>query len=201
MSVLAFSQKSDSLVAEKPMPGTFSDPRIVIRKEKRTLESYDGEVLKKDLRDRSRVCSVGRQRDRRRWQNSRRRVLRLHEEPQSKFHLSIGVSYPSTDDAQRGFEKGLITKTERDAIVAAIDAKKMPPQKTKLGGEIYIHGGGTGRDWTWGCVALKNEDIEEIFAAIPGRNEGLRSFHNKKTCRSCNITVRFDSAPLGTLAI
>ncbi len=43
----------------------------------------------------------------------------------------------------------------------------MPPQKTALGGEIYIHGGGTERDWTWGCVALKNEEIEELFAAMP----------------------------------
>ena len=22
-------------------------------------------------------------------------------------------------------------------------------------------------DWTWGCVALRNEEIEELFAAIP----------------------------------
>ena len=55
----------------------------------------------------------------------------------------------------------------RDAILAAIQKGEMPPQKTALGGEIYIHGGGIERDWTWGCVALKNEEIEELFAAIP----------------------------------
>jgi L,D-peptidoglycan transpeptidase YkuD (ErfK/YbiS/YcfS/YnhG family) len=42
----------------------------------------------------------------------------------------------------------------------------MPAQNTKLGGEIYIHGGGTYEDWTWGCVALENKEIKEIFDAI-----------------------------------
>ncbi len=43
----------------------------------------------------------------------------------------------------------------------------MPPQKTALGGEIYIHGGGIEKDWTKGCVALRNEEMKEIFDAIP----------------------------------
>ena len=43
----------------------------------------------------------------------------------------------------------------------------MPPQKTKLGGEIYIHGGGCSSDWTAGCMALKNEEMQEIFDSIP----------------------------------
>ena len=42
----------------------------------------------------------------------------------------------------------------------------MPPQKTRLGGEIYIHGGGTDRDWTDGCIALKNEEVTELFDLI-----------------------------------
>ena len=31
----------------------------------------------------------------------------------------------------------------------------------------YIHGNGASSDWTWGCVALENEDIEELYQAIP----------------------------------
>ena len=42
----------------------------------------------------------------------------------------------------------------------------MPPQRTRLGGEIYIHGGGTDGDWTRGCIAMADRDIEEIFEAI-----------------------------------
>ena len=43
----------------------------------------------------------------------------------------------------------------------------MPPQKTRLGGEIYIHGGGTSNDWTEGCVALENDEMSVLFEAIP----------------------------------
>jgi lipoprotein-anchoring transpeptidase ErfK/SrfK len=43
----------------------------------------------------------------------------------------------------------------------------MPPQNTKLGSEIYIHGCGAVRDWTEGCIALADEDIKEIFDSIP----------------------------------
>ena len=85
----------------------------------------------------------------------------------SRFHLSLGLSYPSKDDAIRGLAEGIITKAEHDEIIKAIDAGKMPPQKTALGGEIYIHGGGVDSDWTWGCVAMKNEEVEELFRSIP----------------------------------
>ncbi|MEO8041456.1 MAG: L,D-transpeptidase [Acidobacteriota bacterium] len=30
-----------------------------------------------------------------------------------------------------------------------------------------MHGGGVESDWTWGCIALKNEEIEELFRVIP----------------------------------
>ena len=44
--------------------------------------------------------------------------------------------------------------------------KKGPPQNTKLGGDIYIHGNGAQSDWTWGCVALENDDMRELFDAV-----------------------------------
>jgi hypothetical protein len=48
----------------------------------------------------------------------------------------------------------------------ALREKKGPPQSTLLGGDIYIHGNGAGSDWTWGCVALENEDVRELFNAV-----------------------------------
>ena len=36
-----------------------------------------------------------------------------------------------------------------------------------LGGEIFIHGGGTERDWTSGCIALSDADAETLYAEIP----------------------------------
>ena len=52
------------------------------------------------------------------------------------------------------------------AIVEAHRKKTAPPQYTKLGGLIYIHGNGAKSDWTWGCVALENADMKELFDAV-----------------------------------
>jgi len=85
---------------------------------------------------------------------------------QSSYFLSLGVSYPNLEDAERGLRDGLINKTQYDTIVEAIRKKVGPPQYTKLGGLIYIHGHGSSRDWTWGCVALENADIKELYNAV-----------------------------------
>jgi murein L,D-transpeptidase YafK len=84
----------------------------------------------------------------------------------SAYYLSLGVSYPNVEDAQRGLRDGLITKAQHDKIVEANRKKVAPPQYTKLGGLIYIHGHGAKSDWTWGCVALENEHIKELYDAV-----------------------------------
>jgi murein L,D-transpeptidase YafK len=96
-----------------------------------------------------------------------------HKNPKSNFHLSLGLSYPNARDAESGLRRGLISEREYEAIVAAIKGGGKPPQHTKLGGDIFIHGGGASRllglrrDWTLGCVALENEDIKELFETVP----------------------------------
>jgi murein L,D-transpeptidase YafK len=96
-----------------------------------------------------------------------------HKNGRSKFYLSLGVSYPNIADADKGLKDGLITKAEHRAIVNAIRSGTKPPQNTRLGGDIFIHGGGTGnlfgsvQDWTLGCVALENDGIKELFEMIP----------------------------------
>jgi L,D-transpeptidase catalytic domain len=85
----------------------------------------------------------------------------------SKFYLSLGLSYPNAEDAERGLRDGLITRAQHTRITSAIARGAKPPWDTRLGGEIFIHGGGTARDWTWGCVALENEHIKELFDAVP----------------------------------
>jgi len=84
----------------------------------------------------------------------------------SRFHLFLGLSYPNQEDAERGLKSGLISKEEHDQIIEAIVAKKRPPWNTKLGGEIGIHGGGAGADWTQGGIAVENKDIEELFMTM-----------------------------------
>jgi murein L,D-transpeptidase YafK len=84
----------------------------------------------------------------------------------SAYYLSLGISYPNVEDADRGLRDGLINETEHAAILDAIRKKKAPPQYTKLGGLIYIHGNGSSKDWTWGCVALENNEMKELYDAV-----------------------------------
>jgi murein L,D-transpeptidase YafK len=84
----------------------------------------------------------------------------------SAYYLSLGISYPNVEDADRGLRDGLINETEHAAILDAIRKKKAPPQYTKLGGLIYIHGNGSSKDWTWGCMALENNEMKELYDAV-----------------------------------
>jgi murein L,D-transpeptidase YafK len=73
-----------------------------------------------------------------------------HKNPNSRFHLSLGISYPNPADK------------------AFAEAQGKSP-----GGDIFIHGGPKGpvntRDWTWGCVALTDEEMEEVYSMVnPG---------------------------------
>jgi hypothetical protein len=85
----------------------------------------------------------------------------------SKFYLSLGLSYPNAEDAERGLRDGIVSRAQHRQILNAISRGAKPPWNTALGGEIFIHGGGTASDWTWGCVALANEHVKELFDAVP----------------------------------
>jgi hypothetical protein len=88
--------------------------------------------------------------------------------PQSRFHRSLRLSYPNDEDARRGLRNGLIDRKTHDAIIRAIRRKRTPPQDTPLGGDIMLHGGGGAREnWTWGCIALDNKHIKELFDVLP----------------------------------
>ncbi|EYD73210.1 L,D-transpeptidase family protein [Limimaricola hongkongensis] len=67
--------------------------------------------------------------------------------PQSEYHLSVGISYPNA----------------RDRAFAAAHGRSP-------GGEIFIHGTPdvvAGRkDWTAGCIAVTNPEVEEIYAMV-----------------------------------
>lgn len=85
----------------------------------------------------------------------------------SRFHLFLGLSYPTADDAARGVREGLIDARTADKITAADRDRSQPPWDTKLGGEVGIHGHGSAPDWTAGCVALEDAAIEVLWEALP----------------------------------
>lgn len=70
--------------------------------------------------------------------------------PNSNFHLSVGLSYPNPADRAYAQSQG-----------------KSP------GGDIFIHGRadkhkryGRGLDWTDGCIAVTDKEVEEIYSMV-----------------------------------
>lgn len=83
--------------------------------------------------------------------------------PESRFVKSLGLNYPDKKRAERAVLSGLITPIELRGIVASLDRLMLPPSNTALGGQIFIHAGGAHKDWTNGCIALYDRDMDELF--------------------------------------
>jgi len=143
-----------------------ANPRIIVHKSARTLELFDGEALVKTYKIALGKTPVGDKQIEGDGKTPEGEFFVFTKNEKSKFYLSLALSYPNIEDAERGLAAKLITKSAHDTIVDAITEKKMPPQNTKLGGEIYIHGGGIDGDWTQGCVALMDDEMKELFNSI-----------------------------------
>lgn len=71
--------------------------------------------------------------------------------PNSRYHLSVGVSYPNPYDTAFALSQG-----------------------QSPGGDIFIHGRGPEgnalaqqrRDWTVGCIAVTDDEVEDIYAML-----------------------------------
>ena len=76
-----------------------------------------------------------------------------YRNPQSDYHLALHISYPSAEDTTRAAQRGV-----------------------NAGFDIMIHGLPNGRgwigathrekDWTAGCIAVTDEEIEELYRVI-----------------------------------
>lgn len=74
--------------------------------------------------------------------------------PNSRYHRALHISYPNAEDRRRAEQRGV-----------------------SPGGDIMIHGlpngmGAIGslhlkRDWTLGCIAMTNQEIDELWQAVP----------------------------------
>jgi hypothetical protein len=119
-------------------------PNLLVDKVARILEVLDGDSVVKR-------CTIDLGRDpatRKLHQDNATTpegVYRItNVRPHSTFHKAFDLSYPNGVDRQR---YRLLCPRGRPAI----------------GGAIQIHGGGCGSDWTYGCIALRDDDIDELF--------------------------------------
>ena len=150
-----------------PVTAPIKDPKIVIKKTKKKLFLYSDNKLLRTYPVKLGYNPVGdkvRQGDKRTPEGC---YYICMKNPHSKYHLSLGLSYPGIQDAERGLEHKIITEADYKRIIERISKKSIPPWNTPLGGEIFIHGGGDTWDWTYGCVAMRNKDIEVLFKVLP----------------------------------
>ncbi len=144
-----------------------NDPHIVVKKGERRLTLFDGDREVRVYRIGLGFAPVGdkvRQGDGRTPEGS---FYVCVKNVASKFYRSLGLSYPNKEHATRGLRDGIVNRAQHDEIIRALATHQRPPWDTRLGGEIFIHGNGSSSDWTWGCVALDDADMKELFEAVP----------------------------------
>ncbi|MEI8196498.1 MAG: ElyC/SanA/YdcF family protein, partial [Phycisphaerae bacterium] len=130
-----------------------SEPRIIVYKRAGKLELYDGARLAKTYN-----CITGKNPGDKGAEGDRKTPEGVFhivvKNPQSLYHLSLGLDYPNQAIAERALENKAITREEYERIMTGLKTTGIPDWKTALGGEIFLHGNGTGRKGTAGCVAL-----------------------------------------------
>ncbi len=79
-------------------------------------------------------------------------ITRKKNKRETKYYRALLIDYPNADDKsryQKEVNSGRISK------------------RTGIGSLIEIHGdGGRGMDWTDGCVALNNQDMDAVFSLV-----------------------------------
>jgi murein L,D-transpeptidase YafK len=90
--------------------------------------------------------------------------------PDSKYDYFMGINYPNLEDADKGLMNGVIDLRDYLRIRQSLRDDEIPPQDTRLGGHIGIHGPKKGlsyalkelqsiTDWTQGCFALPQDAL------------------------------------------
>jgi murein L,D-transpeptidase YafK len=131
-----------------PLTGTID--RIVIEKAARRMVVYRGDAALKTYRIALGPAPTGPKQREGDGRTPEGRFTIDRKNGGSAFHLSLGLNYPSQADRIRAKAGGY-----------------------SAGGDIMIHGqpnalphdAVVAYDWTAGCIAVSNPEIEEIFAA------------------------------------
>lgn len=122
--------------------------RVVINKKSRRLYLLHGEEIIEKFKIGLGSAPAGPKRFRGDGKTPEGSYFIDRRNPESNFHLSLGISYPNAQD-----------------IAYARAHGKNP------GGDIFIHGRdgknkGKGRDWTAGCIAVKDREMERIYMMV-----------------------------------
>jgi murein L,D-transpeptidase YafK len=151
--LLSFPMMPKAYAASPLGADAHADSVVVLKKERKLILYSQGQVLK------AYVVSLGtepvgpktRQGD---HKTPEGRYILDRRNPKSQYHLSIHISYPNPDQVEKARTHGV-----------------------SPGGDVFIHGLPNGfgwlgssqlaADWTDGCIALTNAEMDEIWRAVP----------------------------------
>ena len=134
-----------------------ADPQadlIVVEKSQRLLHLFAHGVLLKTYRVALGGNPVGAKRRRGDLKTPEGDYIIDARYPQSQFHRGLHISYPNALDRARARQEGL---DPGDAILI----HGLPNGQGALGAAHLA------KDWTAGCIAVTNSEIEEIWSLVP----------------------------------
>jgi murein L,D-transpeptidase YafK len=135
----------------RPLDPSKKIDRIVVKKSRRIMEVYCGSDLLKAYRIPLGPSPSGHKENEGDGKTPEGKYHISMKNPNSRYYLSLRISYPAGKDKERASKTG-----------------------SSPGGDIMIHGlkfGATGklhllRDWTQGCIAVTNREIEELYGLV-----------------------------------
>lgn len=148
------------------VPINLASPRVLILKSKRLLYLFDDDRLVRSYIIDLGVTPVGQKLQE---GDGRTPVGLFHivtKNPDSPYHRFLGIDYPNAQIAVSALNQGLISPGEAASIQSAIADGRCPDWGTTLGGGIGLHGGRQGKDWTGGCIALSDKQIDELYSVL-----------------------------------
>jgi murein L,D-transpeptidase YafK len=138
----------------RPLPASARADHILVEKSARRLTLFHGGQSLKRYPVALGHTPIGAKREEGDQRTPEGNYMIDAHKPDSDFHRALHVSYPNPSDTLSAEQRGV-----------------MP------GGDIMIHGLQNGRgwvgafhrltDWTAGCIAVTDKQIEEIYRAVP----------------------------------
>jgi len=153
------SARQKSLLQQPALPADSEIAKLVVRKADREMDAYDAQGgLLKTYPVALGFNPVGHKQFEGDGKTPEGRYIINDHNPNSGYHKNLGVSYPN----------------DADRVYAATQGKS-------AGGDIKIHGMRNGmgaigaqhlhRDWTYGCIAVTDGEIDELFALVKPQAE------------------------------